>query len=143
MTGGNAPQHADSTSSVCELLVGHLQSDFGEGKEQVRKDGFKEMEELHKTEKATSNKLMDMAVSFDNLANSYSKIFRAIKDQLMHLSRKDEIWYMVWLPEGIPDAGSFEHQTMIKPRVQGKDCSTWSTGNITVIQRKTAKQMQC
>jgi hypothetical protein len=75
---GTAPQHADNNSSVWESM-GHLRSKLGKVKEQVE-DGFKEMTDLHKTEKATSDKLMDLTVSFDDLANSYSENVRAVKE---------------------------------------------------------------
>jgi hypothetical protein len=80
---GTVPRHAGINSSVWESM-GHLQSKLGEVKEQVE-DGFKEMADLQKTEKATSGELMDLTVSFDNLANSYSKNFRAIKEKLSTL----------------------------------------------------------
>jgi hypothetical protein len=82
---GTAPQHTDINSSVWESM-GQLRSKLGNVKEQVE-DGFKEMADLHKTEKATSDKLMDLTVSFDNLANSYSENFRAIKDKLITLEQ--------------------------------------------------------
>jgi uncharacterized phage infection (PIP) family protein YhgE len=66
--------------------MGQLQSKLGEVKEQVE-NGFKEMADLHKTEKATSDGLMDLTVSFDNSANSYSENFRAIKDKLSTLEQ--------------------------------------------------------
>jgi hypothetical protein len=51
-------------------------------------DGFKEMKESHKMEKVTSNKLMDLAMYFDNLENSYSENSRAIKDKLNALGQE-------------------------------------------------------
>jgi hypothetical protein len=85
MTIGTAPVHADSNSSVWESM-GQLRSKLGEVKEQVE-DGFKEMEDLHRMEKGTSKQLMDLMVSFDNLANSYSENFRAIKEKLIGLEQ--------------------------------------------------------
>jgi hypothetical protein len=67
---GNAPQHADSTYCSVWESVGQLWSELTEVLKEQVVDGFKEMEDLHKTEKATSNQLMDLAVSFDNLASS-------------------------------------------------------------------------
>jgi predicted nuclease with TOPRIM domain len=83
---GTVPRYADINSSAWESM-GHLRSKLGEVKEQVE-DGFKEMADLHKKEKATSGKLMDLAVSFDNLANSYSKNCRAIKEKLSTLEQR-------------------------------------------------------
>jgi hypothetical protein len=51
------------------------------------KDGFKEMEDLHRMEKATSKELIDLTMSFDNLANSYLEYFRAIKEKLISLEQ--------------------------------------------------------
>jgi hypothetical protein len=82
---GTAPQHTDINSSVWESM-GQLRFKLGDVKEQVE-DGFKEMADLHKTVKATSEELMDLTVSFDNLANSYSGNFRAIKDKLITLEQ--------------------------------------------------------
>jgi hypothetical protein len=56
------------------------------------------MEDLHKTENTTSNELVDLAVSFDNLENGSSDNFKAIKDKLIALEREDGKLDMVWLP---------------------------------------------
>lgn len=71
---GDAPWHAYSTASVWRLL----------GVE----GGFKEMKESHKMEKATSNKLIDLAMNSNNLANSYSENCRAIEDKLNALEQE-------------------------------------------------------
>jgi hypothetical protein len=78
---GNAPQHSDSASSVWESL-GQLCIELVEVKGQV-KEGFKEMDDLNKMEKDTSSDLvLDLTIPcFDNLANSYTENFKAIKDK--------------------------------------------------------------
>jgi hypothetical protein len=86
---GTAPVNADSNSSVWEWM-GQLRSKLGEVKEQVE-NGFKEMEALHRMEKVTSKELIDLMVSFDNLANSYSENFRAIKEKLISLEQGRQV----------------------------------------------------
>jgi seryl-tRNA synthetase len=86
---GTAPVNADSNSSVWEWM-GQLKSKLGEVKEQVE-DGFKEMEDLHRMEKVTSKEMIDLTVSFDNLANSYWKTFRAIKEKLISLEQGRQV----------------------------------------------------
>jgi hypothetical protein len=67
---GNAPRHAGSTSCSVWEPVGQLRSELAEVLKEQVVHGFKEMEDLHKTENSTSNQLMDLAVSFDNLAST-------------------------------------------------------------------------
>jgi hypothetical protein len=86
MLGNPSLSLAIGGSSTIGDSIGHIRFDVVGLKEKMD-GGLHGMEDSKQGEKHTSNDLLNLTLSFDNLADSYTTNFQAIKDKLLALER--------------------------------------------------------